>query len=154
MNDVPTFSVGSAFLQIHRPLTYDAGQQIDQGAFVVIQMTSALFVGGLQENLLRPPQLGEGFVRAKFPRSLSNPSRYVVPSVLHFFAFSPSCRSCRTADDRVVPFFAAQVSTASMISSGALTVKSGSLPVAGRPGRFCCRFCCTFIDFAMVSVVP
>jgi hypothetical protein len=60
---------------------------IDQGAFVVIQMTSALFVGGLQENLLRPPQLSEGFVRAKFPRSLtSEPGRYVVPSVLHFFA--------------------------------------------------------------------
>jgi hypothetical protein len=94
LNDVPTFSVGSAFLQLHRPLTYDAGQQIDQGAFVVIQMTSALFVGGLQENLLRPLQLSEGFVRAKFPHSLtSEPGRYVVPSVLHFFAFSPALQA-------------------------------------------------------------
>jgi hypothetical protein len=70
LNDVPTFIVGRAFLQLHRPLAYDAGQQIDQGAFVVIQIMSALFVGGLQENPLRPLQLSEGFVRAKFPRSL------------------------------------------------------------------------------------
>jgi hypothetical protein len=103
LNDVPTFSVGSAFLQLHRPLTYDAGQQIDQGAFVVIQMTSALFVGGLQENLLRPLQLSEGFVRAKFPRSLSEPGRYVVPSVLHFFAFSP------ISTDRAVYFLTARL---------------------------------------------
>jgi hypothetical protein len=68
----------------------------------------------------------------------------------HFFTFSPSSKSWRTADDRVAPFFAAQASTAPMISADALTVKSGSLPVAGRPGRFCC----TFIDFFIVYVVP
>jgi hypothetical protein len=70
LNDVPTFSVGSAFLQLHCLLAYNAANEIDQRAFVVIQMTAALFVGGLQENLLRALQLSEGFVRAKFPRSL------------------------------------------------------------------------------------
>jgi hypothetical protein len=69
LNDVHTVSVGSAFLQLHRPLTYDAGQQIDQGAFVVVQMMSARFVG-LQENLFCPLEFGNSFVRAKLSRSL------------------------------------------------------------------------------------
>jgi hypothetical protein len=52
LNDVLAFAVGSAFLDLHRLSTYDAGQQINQGAFVVVQMMSARFVG-LQENLWR-----------------------------------------------------------------------------------------------------
>jgi hypothetical protein len=62
LNDVPTLSVGSAFLQLHRLLTYNAAQQIDQGAFIVVQMTSARFVG-LQENLLRNLKPSESFCR-------------------------------------------------------------------------------------------
>jgi hypothetical protein len=71
LNDVPTLSVGSAFLQLHLPLTYNAAQQIDQGAFIVVQMMSARF-GGLQENLLRPLQLSQTFVRAKLSPSLTS----------------------------------------------------------------------------------
>jgi len=71
LNDVPTLSVGSAFLQLHLPLAYNAAQQIDQGAFIVVQMMSARFVG-LQENLLRPLQLSQSFVGAKLSPSLTS----------------------------------------------------------------------------------
>jgi hypothetical protein len=56
LNDFPlTFSVRRAFLDLHCLPAYDAVHQIDEGAFVVIQMMSSRLVG-LQENLLRPFQ--------------------------------------------------------------------------------------------------
>ena len=38
LNDVPTFSVRRAFLDLHCLLACDAVHQIDEGAFIVIQM--------------------------------------------------------------------------------------------------------------------
>ncbi len=38
LNDIPTFSVGRAFLDLHCLLACDAVHQIDEGAFIVIQM--------------------------------------------------------------------------------------------------------------------
>jgi hypothetical protein len=42
LNDVHTVSVGRAFLDLHCLTTYDATQQIDKGAFVVVGMVSVL----------------------------------------------------------------------------------------------------------------
>jgi hypothetical protein len=60
LNDVSSLSVGSTFLQLHRLLAYNAAQQIDQGAFIVVQMTSARFVG-LLEKLWRKLKLSQSF---------------------------------------------------------------------------------------------
>jgi hypothetical protein len=49
LNDVLAFAVRSAFLDLHSLPTYDADQQVNQGAFVVVQTMSARFVG-LQET--------------------------------------------------------------------------------------------------------
>ena len=84
LNDVPTFSVGRAFLDLHCVPAYDAVHQIDQGTFIVVQRMSSRFVG-LQGKLSRPLQLSERFMRAKLSRSMtSEPGRYVPPAVLHF----------------------------------------------------------------------
>jgi hypothetical protein len=40
LNDVPTFSVGDAFLDLHCLFAYNAVQKTDQRAFIVVQMIS------------------------------------------------------------------------------------------------------------------
>jgi hypothetical protein len=40
LNDVPTFSVGDAFLDLHCLFTNNAVQKTDQRAFIVVQMIS------------------------------------------------------------------------------------------------------------------
>jgi hypothetical protein len=42
LNDVHTVSVGRAFLDLHCLTTYDAAQQIDEGAFVVAEIVLAV----------------------------------------------------------------------------------------------------------------
>jgi len=42
LNDVHTVSVGRAFLDLHCLTTYDAVQQIDEGAFVVVGIVLAV----------------------------------------------------------------------------------------------------------------
>jgi hypothetical protein len=37
LNDVPSFSVGDAFLELHCLLAYNAANEIDQRAFIVVQ---------------------------------------------------------------------------------------------------------------------
>jgi hypothetical protein len=53
LNDVPTFSVGGAFLNLHCLFAYNAAQETYQRAFIVVQMIS--------------PRL---FVQASFPLRL------------------------------------------------------------------------------------
>jgi hypothetical protein len=42
LNDIHTVSVGRAFLDSHYLTTYDAAQQIDEGAFVVVGIVQAV----------------------------------------------------------------------------------------------------------------
>ena len=66
--------------------TYDADQQINQGAFVVVQMMSARFVG-LQENLWYLLLLSESFVRARLsPSLMASLVATLLPQFPHFFA--------------------------------------------------------------------
>jgi hypothetical protein len=61
LNDVPTFSVGGAFLNLHCLFAYNAARETYQRAFIVVQMISprhfvqASFPLRLQPRLLRLP---------------------------------------------------------------------------------------------------
>jgi hypothetical protein len=77
LNDVPTFSVGDAFLDLHCLFTNNAVQKTDQRAFIVVQMISRSYMRPLKRSASRVTialQLGLG--RADHPLPIAGVDKF------------------------------------------------------------------------------
>jgi hypothetical protein len=89
LNDVGTASVGSAFLDLHRLPTYDADQQIDQWAFIVIRMMWAH---------LRPPRSNWRLLKMDRRLAIAETVRFNFRAIKALPIFkSSSAKSCASS---------------------------------------------------------
>ena len=87
LNDVPALSVGSAFFDLHVLPANNAGQQIDQGALVVIEMMSRL--ARLRKNPSSSRDLGESVVGSDLSSALTaEPHTDLTIAILHFLTLA------------------------------------------------------------------
>ncbi|WP_291557756.1 hypothetical protein, partial [Bradyrhizobium sp.] len=82
LNDVPTFSVGGAFLNLHCLFAYNAAQETYQRAFIVVQMISPRHSVQASFPLRFQPQLSKmkiGNLSAYFDITGGRDHRNIVP---------------------------------------------------------------------------
>jgi hypothetical protein len=142
LNDVPSFSVGGAFLELHCFVADDAPNEIDQWAFIVVARRAHFSFavnpasGAIRSAFRRlwfSSERRSGLaIRYRLPRRqrVKGPSIGLVRDLLlrrsflfaHRFAFSPSSTSRRMASERVVSFAVAHASTSAIRPDGILEV--------------------------------